>query len=319
MLDPIEFGKAMAAIVREAQTPLLARIEALEKRQPERGERGEKGERGESGPQGDRGEPGVAGERGPQGEKGETGVSIKGDPGPQGERGEPGVSGEKGERGEKGEKGDSGRDADPIDIKDVCAELLTMPELKALVDLHTAESVQDYFKANPVQHGKDGRDGERGPPGESIKGEPGADGIGLAGAMIDRDGCLVVTTTKGVPMNLGRVVGKDGERGKDGADFSHCTIEYDGERSLIIRGNGGEIVKRMPIPIDKGYWREGLSVEKGDIVTHAGNAWIALRDNAVKPCHENKDDWRLFARGGRDGADGRNGRDLGPREPVKLK
>jgi hypothetical protein len=43
-----------------------------------------------------------------------------------------------------------------------------------------------------------------------------------------------------------------------------------------------------------------------------------LRDTKAKPCTENKDDWRLFARKGRDGTDGRNGRDLGPPEPVKL-
>lgn len=259
MLDPVEFGKAMAAIVREAQAPLLKRIEQLEARQPE-----------------------------------------------------------------KGDKGDAGNDAAPIDVKEVVAELLSGPEVVTLIDLHVAEAVQKHFEANPVQHGKDGKDGrdgkdgERGLQGESIKGDPGADGIGIAGAMIDRDGCLIVTTTKGEPMKLGVVVGKDGERGKDGADFTDATIEYDGERSLIIRSKGNEIVKRMPIPIDAGYWREGMELEKAHIVTHNGNAWIALRDTKAKPCLENKEDWRLFARGGRNGIDGRNGRDLGPAPPVKL-
>lgn len=31
MIDPVEFGKAMGAIVREATAPLIARIEQLEK------------------------------------------------------------------------------------------------------------------------------------------------------------------------------------------------------------------------------------------------------------------------------------------------
>jgi hypothetical protein len=69
--------------------------------------------------------------------------------------------------------------------------------------------------------------------------------------------------------------------------------------------------------MDKGYWRQGISAEKADIVTHAGNAWIALRDNSSKPCLENKEDWRLFARKGRDGMD-RSARDLDPPVPVKL-
>lgn len=288
MLDPVEFGKAMAAIVRDAQAPLLERIKALEARQPERGEKGE---------------PGANGVDGKDGEKGIDGKD-----------------------GADGKDGRDGRDADPIEIKDVVAEILSGSELPTLVALHVAEAVQKHFEANPVQHGKDGRDGrdgkdgERGSVGErGEKGDPGADGIGLAGAMIDRDGCLIVTTTKGAPINLGRVVGQDGERGKDGADFTNVSIDYDGERSIIIRGNGGEIVKRLPIPMDKGYWRDGMYAEKGDIVTHTGNAWIALRDTKEKPSLSVPEDWRLFARKGKDGTDGRNGRDLGPPDPVKLK
>jgi hypothetical protein len=251
MLDPIEFGKTVAAIVRDHSEPLLKRIEQLEARQPE--------------------------------------------------------------RGDKGDKGDKGQDADPIDVKEVVAELLSGPEVKTLVDLHCAEAVQKHFEANPIQHGKDGDKGDKGDSIKGDKGDNGEDGIGLAGAMIDRDGCLVVTTTKGAPINLGCVVGKNGDRGNDGADFTDASIDYDGERTLTIRGKGGEIVKRMPIPMDKGYWRDGMDSEKADIVTHNGNAWIALRDTKAKPCVENKEDWRLFARKGRDG------NDSPPRAPVAAK
>lgn len=258
MLDPTEFGKAMAGIVREATAPLLRRIEQLEARQPE--------------------------------------------------------------------KGAPGRDADPIDVKDVVAELLSGLEIKTMVDLHVAESVQKFFEANPLQHGKDGRDGRDGKDGErgvgdrGEKGEPGTDGIGLAGAMIDREGCLIVTTTKGEPMKLGTVIGRDGDPGKDGADLSTVSIEFDGLRTLAVKAKDGEIAKtyKLDIPMDVGYWREGMDCAKSDIVTHAGNAWLALRDTKAKPCVENKDDWRLFARKGRDGVDGRSGRDLGPVPPVNL-
>lgn len=291
MLDPIEFGKAMAVIVREAQAPLLMRIEALEGRQLERGEKGD---------------PGADGRDGKDGANG--------------------LDGAPGKDGINGKDGADGRDAEPIDVKEVVAELLDAPELKTIVDLHVAEAVQKHFDANPVQHGKDGRDGRDGKDGErggvgpaGEKGDPGADGVGLAGGMIDRDGSLILTTTKGQPINLGTVVGGDGQPGKDGADFSDATLDYDGERSLIIRGKGGAIVKRLPIPLDRGYWREGMSAEKGDILTHNGTAWIALRDNCVKPRLEKSEDWRIFARGGRNGTDGAPGRNLGPPDPVKLK
>jgi hypothetical protein len=319
MLDPTEFGKAMAAIVREAQAPLLARIAVLEARQLERGEKGDRGEQGIAGV-GEKGEKGDTGERGPQGEKGDAGPS--GEKGEQGARGEAGSMGERGAAGEKGEQGPAGRDADPIEVREVVAELLRAPEIKTLVDLHVAEAVQKYFEANPVRHGtngENGKPGERGEKGEQgTKGDAGIDGVGLAGAMIDRDGCLIVTTTKGDAIKLGAVVGKNGDAGKDGADFSNASIDYDGERTLTIRGAGGEIVKRLPIPMDAGYWRDGMEVEKGDIVTHAGNAWIAIADTKEKPCLENKDAWRLFARKGRDGVDGTAGRNLGPAPPVKL-
>ncbi len=136
--------------------------------------------------------------------------------------------------------------------------------------------------------------------------------------MIDRDGQLVVTTTKGEPIKLGNVVGKDGEKGMDGTGFEGAELDYDGERGLILRSkSGAEIVKSMPIPLDKGFWREGMACAKADLLTHGGNVWIALVDTAAKPCLESKD-WRLFVRKGRDGNDGTNGRNLGPAPPVKL-
>lgn len=40
MLDPVEFGKAMAAIVNDAVAPLQMELAQLKSRQPERGEDG---------------------------------------------------------------------------------------------------------------------------------------------------------------------------------------------------------------------------------------------------------------------------------------
>ena len=252
MIDPVEFGKAMGVIVRDAAAPLLKRIEELEARQAERGEQG-----------------------------------------PQGER---------------------GADAEPVEVSEVVSELLVSPELKTVVDLLVAESIEALPKP------QDGKDGEQGPQGErgadGTKGEPGADGVGLAGALIDREGSLVVTLTNGEAKSLGAIVGRDGANGKDGADFSEVEFDYDGERGLIIRGKGGEIVKRLPIPIDRGYWSEGKAFEHGDVTTHDGTVFIALRDTKAKPCKENAEDWRIMCRKGRDGKDGRNGVDL--TKPVKV-
>jgi hypothetical protein len=229
---------------------------------------------------------------------------------------------ERGEKGEPGDRGEPGLNADPVSVPDVVAELLATDGLKALVDLYVAEAVAKHFEDNPVQQGKDGAPGDKGDPGDrGEKGLNGADGVGLASAMIDRDGQLVVTKTNGESIALGAVIGKDGAPGKDGsdgADFSDAELDYDGERGLIIRGKGGELVKRMPIPIYRGYWREGMKAEQGDILTCEGNAWIAKKECVTKPCLENDSDWRLFARKGRDGPQGPAGKDYKPPEPVKL-
>lgn len=227
--------------------------------------------------------------------------------------------------------GEDGKDADPIEVADVVAELLVAPEIKTLVDLHVAEAVTNHFQENPIQNGKDAEPVSDDQISKHVAsylaenppepGKDGADGVGLAGAVINRSGELVVTKTNGESIALGVVIGKDGDpgsNGKDGADFTHVEIDYDGERGLIIRGQGGEIVKRLPIPIDRGYWREGMKSEKGDVVTQEGSAWIALKDTSAKPCRENADDWRMMARKGRDGGPGPAGKDYKPPEPVKL-
>ena len=195
----------------------------------------------------------------------------------------------------------------------VVAKLLASDRLSTLVDL----AVNAHMAENPPPAGKDAdpvksediaqavaKHLEANPP------PAGADGVGLAGAMIDRAGSLKVTTTKGEVIDLGPV------QGRDGADFTECAIEYDGERTITIKGKAGEITKSVPVPLDRGYWREGMAVDKSDILTHDGNAWIALRDTKAKPCHENKEDWRLFARRGRDGKDGQ--KVFVERQPVSL-
>jgi hypothetical protein len=208
----------------------------------------------------------------------------------------------------------------------VVAQVLAGDELKTIVALEVAAAVE----ALPIQYGKDGRDGkdgERGPQGErGEKGDTGADGIGQAGAMIDREGCLIITTTKGEAVKLGCVVGrdgKDGANGMDGLSVESLEREYLPESHEIVeRWTAVGRMKEMRYPAggvhDGGYWSEGKRAIAGRAYTCDGHLWIAVRDNASKPCLENKADWRLAVRRGRDGLDGKNGRDLGPAPPVKL-
>jgi hypothetical protein len=283
MTDPIDFGKQIGGLIREAVAPLQRELSELRERAP-----------------------------------------LKGEP---------------------------GQDAEQVDIDAladlVVAKLLDSPRLLTLVDVATTDAVFKHFEANPVQHGrdadpalinatvkaaveglpvpKDGRDAEPvteqqlsavvakhltdNPP------QAGADGVGLAGAMIDRGGELVVTTTKGEAIRLGKVVGEDG---KDGLSFETATGEYDAARGFVISLGAGERRAELVLPymVHRGFWREGLGTKSGQSVTHDGALWIAKRDNASKPCLENTDDWILGARKGRDGKDGKSIKV--PAEPVKL-
>lgn len=188
-----------------------------------------------------------------------------------------------------------------LEGRDLVKETLESDRIETLVDLHVAA----YLEANPP---KDGDKGE--------KGDPGKDGLDVKDLFRADGGRLMAVMSDGTTKDLGQYVGKDGEKGKDGADFTEVEFDYDGERTLTIRGKGGEIVKRLPIPIDRGYWAEGKSAEKGDVLTHNGTAFIALRDTRAQPCKENAEDWRIMARGGRDGRHGRNGIDK--TAPVKV-
>ena len=143
------------------------------------------------------------------------------------------------------------------------------------------------------------------------------DGVGLAGAFIDRAGELNLTLTNGEVKSLGRVDGKDGE---PGLGFDDLTVEYDGERTIRLKMERGEMVKEssivLPVNIDRGIYGEGKQYETGDSVTWAGSYWIAQRATSSKPDSADSG-WRLAVKRGRDGKDGRNGIDK--TAPVRIK
>jgi hypothetical protein len=105
--------------------------------------------------------------------------------------------------------------------------------VKALVAAETAPLLErlEAIEARPVA--ERGEKGERGEPG-SI----GRDGIGLAGAMIDRGGALILTLTDGSTRDLGVVVGKDGRDGEPGPQGERGEPGPQGEKGE--RGSAGE-------------------------------------------------------------------------------
>lgn len=128
------------------------------------------------------------------------------------------------------------------------------------------------------------------------------DGVGLAGAHIDRDGILTLTMTDGKQVPLGKV------QGADGVGFDDIkTFFREDERTLVIQfmkdDRTLEFEHELPIPIHRGVWREGNEYRKGDNVTFGGSTWIALKHEPEgKPGFGGE--WMLITKKGKDGRDG---------------
>lgn len=221
---------------------------------------------------------------------------------------------------EPGPAGKDGRDAEPV------------------TDVQIAEAVEAYIARNPLpkpENGKDGADGQGVEPeevermvGEAVEravaalpvakdGRDGVDGVSVAGALIDREGVLVLTLSNGETRSLGAVVGRDGADGKDGApgergergfslsDFD-TEMGADGRTVLFkfVRGDTTEIHEfGFPTMIYRGVFKDGQTYERGDTVTWGGSLWHCDAETADKPGEQSKA-WTLAAKRGRDGKDG---------------
>ena len=150
-----------------------------------------------------------------------------------------------------------------------------------------------------------------------VDGKSGADGVGLSGAMIDRDGELVLTLTDGTLAKLGPVVGRDGrdgrdgERGEKGADgFSlndfDVEMQQDG-RTVVFRFVRGDVADTyelcFPTMIYQGVFADGKSYVTGDTVTWGGSLWHCDMDTGEKP-GEGAKAWTLCCKKGRDARNG---------------
>jgi len=212
----------------------------------------------------------------------------------RGEKGEPGAEGPAGPPGEPGPPGADGRDGADADPSEVARTILS--DVKDEFDALVEKSIQAHLDQAVFEIP-----------------EP-KDGVGLAGAFIDRDGNLVLTLTDGTTRELGRVVGKDGvdgargEPGKDGADalgFDDMDVTHDGGRAFTLRFERGDRVKEftfeVPVVIDRGVYSQGREYAPGDGVTWGGSYWIAQEKTTAKP--DSGEGWRLAVKRGRDGKD----------------
>lgn len=205
-----------------------------------------------------------------------------------------------GKDGEHGRDGKDGKDAAPVDAEAVIKSVLAQMPAPA--------------------PGKDGKDG--------LNGEKGADGLGLAGAMIDRDGALQITLTNGEVKSLGVVVGKNGADGsngtdgKDGMSLEAFEIEYlEESHEICLKASANGRTKELRYPAGgirpKGYWREGTRAKAGEAWVNDGSLWIAVKDCQSKP-GLNDEGWIIAARKGKDGENGRSVKPIDT-SPIKLK
>lgn len=249
---------------------------------------------GPMGPAGPKGDPGEIGPPGPQGEKG-----IDGAPGAPGERGDQGLVGLQGPVGERGDKGDPGErgDVGPIGPQGERGEVGIQGERG---EKGIEGEIGPRGPEGPIgRDGKDGRDGlpgVQGPQGE--KGERGIDGLhGKDG----RDGSL----KDALKIDFKRLTERDYQ------------IAFLFKDDTLIEGGGPHQI-RFCHPVPKGYWTEGVSYEKDDVVSYAGSMWIALKDIAadVRPgiAKEETTGWRLMVKKGAEGKSGPQGKE-GPRGP----
>lgn len=264
---------------------------------------------------------------------------------------EPGPAGAAGPPGPPGPEGPIGKDAPPLDIDAVVLDRLAY--LEGIADLAIPGPPGPAGEAGPA--GKDGAPGAAGPPGppgpeldldavgrnvadridaplkayldELVEQLPepldGRDGVGLAGAVIDREGKLLVTLSNGNVHEVGQVVGKDGapgtagKDGRDGFSLDDLNVEWIDERTMRLSLKAGDVVKTaektFPVVLDRGAFDSGVTYRSGDSVSYGGSIWIARKDEPAGAPREGAD-WRVAVRKGRDGKDGKDGKN-GERGP----
>jgi hypothetical protein len=135
----------------------------------------------------------------------------------------------------------------------------------------------------------------------------------VKGAVIDRDGGLVLTFGDGSTRTLGRVVGQDGKDGVDGQDgtpgpaglgFEDLDVSLDEDgRTLVLKFERGALAEvfelELPVLVYRGVYAVERVYRPGDCVTFGGSAWVCHCLTSTRPGEG--DEWQLAVKRGRDG------------------
>jgi hypothetical protein len=231
--------------------------------------------------------------------------------------------GQKGDPGIAGVDGKDGRDAviEYDDILKAVEEVHERMVAKHLLDLErrAMDTVQRAVAAIPPgKPGADGKDGKDGQPGE-----PGRDAVldpeDLQRAVESAHERMVAKYALDFEIRASKTLQDVVDRipmprdGVDGQGVDGFEREYDSNTHEIVeRWTTAGVVKSIRYPAGGiragGYWREGTKAVACEAWTHEGALWIAKRNTTTKPSVKSED-WYIAARKGRDGIDGKNGRD----------
>lgn len=225
------------------------------------------------------------------------------------------------QNGVDGREGKDGLDGKSVD----------MAEVRALVQSAVSE-------LPPPAAGKDGKDGKDADPTEVQRmvaeavaaiprpqdGKDGIDGKSVTIADVEshleaqfskwalafeiRAGELMQRTIDRLPKPRDGIDGQKGADGRDGFGFEDMTVDFDGERTAVVRFARGELVKefpiRFPVVLDRGVHKADTEYQQGDGVTLQGSWWIAQKDNPPGKPGDPESGWRLAVKAGRPGKDG---------------
>lgn len=288
------FMDAIADVLAKALGPIVKKIAALEKRQPERGEKGDPGAKGTDGVgyQGNQGDPGVAGKDGRDGIHGKDGANGKdGVDGKDGSMGKDGPQGRDGIDGKDGLQGNAGKDG---------------------IDGLQGARGADGDDGDDGAPGADGKDGAAGVNGEDgVDGKDGRDGMdGKSLTVADVGDWLEANFSKWA-LGAERRVYELGEKAvaampkpRDGVDgLSADDIEIVG-RSLRFK-RAGKVIKEatLDFPMWRGVYDDAETYDAHDMVTFGGSVWIATEGDGTKRPGNEGSAWRLAVKKGRDGRD----------------
>ena len=302
MIDPVEFGKAMGAIVREATAPLLVRIEKLEKELAERPDLESIAQQAAALiPAPKNGEDGAPADM--EALKSYLEELVKAIPAPQ--------------------DGQSVTvdDVAPMIREEVAKAASELPPAKDGKSVTTedvrpmlAELVCDAVKAlPPAAPGKDAdMDALRSHLEDLVKSIelPKAASVEEVAAFFERRfSDLTLHWERQVREDTSKALDRipAPKDGRDALPLESFDIELgeDG-RTVTVKMQAGEVVLERSVKIasviDRGVYSADKSYEQGDGTTYGGCYWIAQKD-APEGVPGGSTDWRLAVKKGRDGKD----------------